>query len=361
MKRYTWLVILTSMNSWTVPTTVHEVFEQARHTLLTTSSNHDGLLEQQFNQILQGTLTIPGKPMGDEAPSQEAVEALGTVLAKTPLGKAGLRTLSKVQRYFPMLTYTALAHGALTAWQEVHHTVRTKKETMHAEDKAIQCSKELAIAQTCAVDSIIHLVFLLYCPWAHPCERMYALYLLNTLHLLGSQGVALQRYLARSNRFYFTSEGILRGYDPTKGNHLRPKRIKALMKFLRTICPQEKQYRHYLALGISYGISGLKLYTQEPWCRRESTFGWHYAAGLFKALSTIDVIDIRTVTPDKIWLNQRNTDFLKLMILCALDGHPKERWHEQRAEAAQLMLPYQYDTVMSRFFRESGTRYEMTK
>lgn len=355
-----------------VPLTVHEIVQeptptQAQKALEARGGVYNLRLGESTltrrGEILQGNLHVPYDASYDTgAHKQAALKALGTLLSTTKLGKVSTHALARIQTYLPALTYAALAQGVLSAWQDVHTSIASQKCRIKAEDAVLKADRELHAAQLLAVDMIIHLVFLLYCPKAHPCERMYSLYLLNTLNILGSQGLALQRHLARANRFYFENDGTLKSFDPSKGNHLRPKRIKALLKFLRTICVNERQYRKYLYLGIDYGISLLKSHRNQPWNGRESTFAWHYAAGIFKAVSTIDVIRIRTVDPELVFSHKSNSDFLRMMILCSLDGQLEETWHESLQEAQDLLAENQFapgkaPKFMERYYRESLKRF----
>jgi hypothetical protein len=344
------------MSCSALPLTVHEILLRATQEIEVQGDATSESLRNKFNEILQGRFPITYDVSEPSTHSLAALQALGPLLLNTKLGKVSKQALSQIQRYLPSLTYAALAQGVLQAWTKVHHSVSSKKELMRAENSALEQDRELQRAQDIATDTIIHLVFLLHCPRVHPCERMYALYFLNTLHLLGSQGIALARHLARTNRFYFSSDGTLLEFDPSKSNHVRPKRINALVKFLRTICVNEKQYRRYLTTGIEYGITLLKPYIAKSWDGRESTFAWHYAAGLFKALSNVDVLEIRTVDPERIFSKQINTDFLKIMILCSLEGHNEETWQDRLLEAKQLIATNN-NKLLDRYYQESIKRY----
>ncbi len=343
-----------------LPLTVNELVEEPSEEMLKQVVEARGgvytpevgeSIRTRQGQILQGTLFIPQDASIDPSAAQQqaALKALGTLFTTTKLGKRSATALARIQRYLPSLTYAALAKGALEAWQDVHTSITTQKAQVSTEDEALMRNQELSIAHHFAVDLVVHLVLLMYSPKAHPCERMYSLYLLNTLHLLGSQGLALHRHRARANRFYFDSKGFIKGFDPAKGNHIRPKRIKALIKFLRTICHNRQEYCNYLAIAAEYGITGINKYRNQPWQGRSSTFGWRYAAGLFKALSSIDVIKIRTVDPTVIFSNTINHDVLQMMILCS----------QQDIEGAEQLVksnhysPGTTPKVMERYIKES--------
>ncbi len=355
------------LSSVAVPLTVHELVQapttaQAQQIIKNQGGVYHADLEESTlkrrGEILQGKLHVPYDASLTTAPNKKAMQALGALLSHTNLGTISTKALGRIQNYIPSLTYAALAQGIFNAWHDVHHSITDTKHRVKAEDAALKADHELATAQYLAVNLVINLVFLLHCPKAHPCERMYALFLLNTLSILGSQGLALQRYLERSNRFYFDSKGLLKSFDPSKGNHTRPKRIKALKKLLQTSL-NERQFRYYTNRATTYGINSLR---NIPYKGRKSTFGWHYLAGLFKAASTIDVISIRTVPPARVLSNKSNSDFLRLMILCSLNGYPKDSWPQRLTEAQDLIGEYVTTpgTVlhcMKRYYHESVKRY----
>ena len=224
---------------------------------------------------------------------------------------------NQLNKQLPSLVYGFLMKRLVQACHATHASIASQKETLIVHDQEIDASLLLRTAHSLAVDSVVGLLCIMTSPYADPCERMHALYLINTVHLCGSRGVFLERFRARANRFYFTYDGILREYDPSKASAQTPKHIKAIARFMKAVSPTKSQYLIYLLKGIDYGITLLKPYYekahQENWSTLKPSFIWRYAASLFKEITTIDVIDMRTIIPEKIFAHAANKDLMSLM------------------------------------------------
>ncbi len=261
--------------------------------------------------------------------------------------------------------YGHLIKQFIEACQSAHISIATQKGVIAHQDEEIESSPILRIAHDFALERVMRLLFLMACPQAHPHERMLALYILNVVRLDGSRGVALERYRERANRFYFTYDGILRNYDPSKTTAYDAKHVKAINHFVKAVSLTKTQYLHLLTLGISYGINLLKPYreeaSQEAWSATPPNFMWRYAACVFKQITTIDVIDIRTVTPEKIFAHKANKYFLAVMLHCSLrSGQSRE---ESLKEAYSLISVYKNSpdkgnmlSIMERYYQEACRR-----
>jgi len=248
----------------------------------------------------------------------------------------------------------------LTACYSSQQSIAQQKNQIALEDHLFSSNPILRTAHILAHEIIVTLLFIMLSPHAHPCERMRALYLINRLHLPGTHGLALQRYRDRANRFYFTYDGILREYDPSRVSAQSPKHIKAVIRFLHAISMSKVHYNRLLSMGISYGISSLAPYQkhaiQELWQQPVPSFMWRYAAQIFKEVTTLDVIEMRTVTPEKIFAHQVNHDFMALMHHCTPPIHHKEA-QEFLAKHAQAYRPADpMHTIMERYYQESCKR-----
>jgi hypothetical protein len=266
--------------------------------------------------------------------------------------------VNKLQKQLTSITYGHLVKKLLEACQSTHLSISRQKELIVQEDQILESSPVLRTAHALALEAVIRLLFTMVSHRSEPCERMHALYVLNLVHLYGSRGVALQRYRDRANRFYFTYEGVLREYDPTREAALNKKQIKVLDKFIKLASRTKAQYLHFLSMGISYGIDLLHTYyekaAQENWSTKQPGFIWRYAAGLFKEITTLDVIDLRTVTPEKIFAHEANKDLVKLMLQCSL------KTAESLKEAHELITTYKNSSekcslasIMERYYYES--------
>ena len=230
-------------------------------------------------------------------------------------GLAGLSTS------LSSLTIRSTITEALHACHTVHAKIAHQKALLATQEQALSSSLIIRSAQHIAFDTVIKLLLILYSPHAQPCDRMYALYLINSVNLMGNQGLLFRRFRARSNRFYFSYDGILTQFDPSKNNVNIERRIDSLDRFLKRACTSRGSYIQYLTKGIALGITPLKVCYQKAvgtsWNPHTARFEWHYAAGIFKELTTIDVMHIRTVDPQRIFSHQENRDFVMLMRYCS--------------------------------------------
>ena len=320
--------------------------------------------------ILQGEYSyIDYEPIRSKQ-SALPIKEIATFLASSKVARLSSTVASKIASYLPALTYTSIMKGLADACQTVHSSIRTQKDAVTRQDTALESSIILRTAHHFALETVLHLLFITYSTKAHPCERMHALYLLNTVHLTGSRGLAFSRFRSRANRFYFNYSGSLREYDPTKGSAHMPKRVKALAKFIKATAHGERQYFHVLKRGISYGIRLLEEYQQKAaqteWHDSKQSFVWRYASGLFKEVTSIDVIAIRTIDPQKVFSHKTNKDLLNIMMHCSLDTQEPVLREESFEKAHQIILAYKNSyakqgspslAIMQRFYTEACRRY----
>jgi hypothetical protein len=270
------------------------------------------------------------------------------------------KLLHRLNSYLPSLGYSTIAKKLLNAYQSTHQSIGLQKEIISQEDQYAASSPMLRTAHALALETVIRLIILMVSPSAHPCERMHALYLMNVVHLSGSQRVALERFRDRANRFYFTYEGTLRSYDPSKYASQDPKQIKAVDRFMKAISRCKNHYLYCLSQGIEHGITLLQPYRdaalRETWSTRHVGFGWRYAASLFKDMTSIDVIAMRTVPPEKIFAHACNKDFLALMTYCTItDPHLRQEAATHREKILNLYVDNRntMGTIMKRYYHES--------
>lgn len=334
-------------------------------------------IKMLIQNMLRGTATAHNREYNNdreikptESHTINTVKAITGLLAKAPFTKLSRLAIKRIQTFLPSLSYVSMMKGIVNACQTVHSSISLQKEHIHAEDEALTSSAVLRTAHYFALDAIIRLLFIMYSPKTHCCERMYALYVLNTVHLMGTQGLVLKRFRARNNRFYFTQSGTLRSYDPSRENNRNEKRIKSLDRFLKVVHTSKGQYLHYLNKGILHGITALSAYhqkeSQKKWRSTTRTFMWRYAAGLFKEITSIDVIKIRTVDPERIFSHKGNKDFLHVMILSDLNNSKTISWHSSRDKAQKLINSHKnarspgsstLSRIMQRYYLESYKRF----
>ena len=317
--------------------------------------------------ILQGEYTLSAPPIQKKSSS---LKHIATLLSSSQVTKLSTKLLSKLTPYLPALTYTALMKNFVDACHSVHTSIASQKEAIAAQDKEIGSSVILRTAHHLALDAVLHLLFTLYAQKAHPCERMHALYILNTVYLSGSHGLAFERFRARANRFYFKADGALRDYDPSADNAHTPKRVKALAKFIKAVSPSKCLYLSYLRKGLDHGIYLLENHYQKAsrasWHTGTNRFVWRYMAGVLREITSIDVIHIRTVDPRRVFSRKGNKDLLKIMILCSLHDTDEETRHESLKKAGHILTTYKNChatqgcpllSIMERYYQASCKRF----
>ncbi len=218
--------------------------------------------------------------------------------------------------------YLPIVKMLLTAWTTTHNKIRSQKTWEAHEETKILKTPLVRIAHKNAVDKVIKLILALYSPIVHRCDRMQALFILNHIHLLGKKERLLTAFIARTNRHYFTKEGLLRRYDPSCTNNKEPKRIRELVRFLRLICTTQKEYIDYLQEGLNQGITELTWELQEDRIKelkQEGSF-WKYTTGMIGQLTGWQVQSWGKVDPALIRSRTANRNFVQLMELCEADN-----------------------------------------
>ncbi len=248
------------------------------------------IIEQCTQAILEGNKQLLQQLVAEHA-QQGCPQSCGE--------KNTLRSLIKqfVCKQLPK-TGTALATGLPASYhpfiKQAMNTVTTthahllQQKYSESHDEALLRKPLVSAAHAFAVDKVINLILTLYSPKAHPCDRMEALLLVNHVHLLGIKKRLFTDFIARSNRHCFTSDGLLKQYDPSSSHSSEPKRVKELIKFLRGICDTQKQYRDYLKLGISQGITQLMDELEDGHIKKPTKISSfrNYATGITKGLAS---------------------------------------------------------------------------
>jgi len=241
------------------------------------------------------------------------------------------------------IPYTHLAQQLVVACQKAYLSIDCQKKEISQQNDDLARDPVLRTAHYFALITVVQLLFIIFSPRTQPYERMHALYLFNTVQLLGDRGILLRRFRARLNRFYFTYEGILRSYDPSAESGHTAKHVKALAEFLNRLATSQKQALILFARGMSAGIplmeSCYEQVKREGWNRSNIKFGWRFAAALFKEITALDVIEMRTIEPQRIFSHKANRDFFALMSLCLraqMDPDQRENLVAQAEEICEL-------------------------
>lgn len=316
-------------------------------------------------EILQGTYTPSSEGKGTQS-HQVSLKEITTFLTSMPCTALSKSLFKQLNSQLPSLVYSSLMKRLLEAGHAAHSVIAAQKETIALHDKEMESSPLLRTAHALALETVMGLLFIMASPHSHPCERMHALYLINTVHLCGSRGIALERFGARANRFYFTYDGMLREYDPSKSSAKIPKHVKAFARFMKAVSHSKSQYLSYLNKGIEHGIILLKTYyeqaSQENWIAPAPGFVWRYAASLFKEITTLDVIAMRTINPEKILAHRANKDLMSLMLHCSLRT---AETHESLKKAQELIIIYKnehagcpYVSIMEQYLKDTCKRYK---
>lgn len=291
-----------------------------------------------------------------------AKSAAQGLLANTQVRKIAQETMRSFKNLTPALTSTILIKNIATACASVHYPISLHKTTIALQEKELATSIPLRTAHYFALESVIQLLFIVFSPRSEPCQRMHALYLLNCVHLLGNKGESFARWRNRTNRFYFNQEGILLEFDPSKQNAQIPKRVKALNECLKILAYSHSNYLQLLKIGIAYGITRLTDYYQSAlentWQNKKTRFFWHYAAGLFKEATSIDVMYIRTVDPQRIFSHQENKDLLSFMHLTS-NSEIQATQGTCIEKAKCLIRSYEnaeHTHILNRFYKEVAKR-----
>ena len=285
----------------------------------TYTTQAEQLVVHHMRSILQGTFSLGHVPSTPSSSLHIAKSALQALLASPQITSITQGALSSLKNLIPSLTSTLLMKSVAATCATVHATIAEQKRLIQAQENELISSVHLRLAHYFAVESVVRLLFIIFSSRSKPCERMHALYLVNTVHLLGNQGAAFSRWRDRTNRFYFTQEGKLQEFDPSKHNGQTPKRVKALNYCLKTLAYSQGNYLSLLKAGMYYGISGLNDHDQravdQAWNSKKNRFIWLYAAHLFKEATSVDVMHFRTVDPERIFAHKENRDLLSLMLL----------------------------------------------
>lgn len=321
-------------------------------------------IEQLVQAILRDSLSQPDMLADSTSPT----EAIKSILSSKPCALLTKVIAEKLNKHIPSLTYGYFMQRLLDAFQKSHQSIALQKEHIAREDREIQSSPILRTAHALARDIVVSLLFIMVSPQAHPCERIHALYTLNLVNLAGTRRVALERFRDRANRFYFTYDGTLREYDPTRISAQTPKHLKALTRFLKALSTSKTDYIELLTKGISYGIVMLKdpreQALKEAWTPSLPGFMWRYAARIFQEATMIDVIKMRTVTPEQIFAHQANKDFVSLMLQCTLTTNQPDLRACALAEAQSYIIKLKQMAsatdpmviIMERYYNETCKR-----
>ena len=330
-------------------------------------------IKELIHDILKGSIKGLSKKTLKKSVSKLPLKKAVAVLNSKPVTSLCKKMFSTLSGYLPALTYSVMLKGFVSACQSTHKDLQAQKKLVLSQDEELATSAIKRTAHHFTKEAVITLVYILYAPKAHPCDRMYALYILNTLNLMGQAGLAFERYRARTNRFYFAHDGTLLRYDPSKINHQTPKRLKALAKFFHRMADSQSEHREYLFRAMDYGVKGLEAYSnadKSSWHTKSLHNGWRYAAGILKEVTSIDVYDIRTIPPQKIFSHKSNRYLLEIMLYCS-HQQPQERDPEyvpqdQLEQAYEVLTTYKNKhaqagctqlKIMSRYLEEVQARF----
>jgi hypothetical protein len=234
------------------------------------------------------------------------------------------------------LSYEPLLKAVHGLFKSVKDRLATQKKKEEDEDKEIAKSPTFRIAHHLALQTVLNLIFIIYSPYAHPSERMRALFELNKMNLLGTRGAALRQMRAYLNAYFFEKNGSLVCYDPSRDAQNEPKKRDLLTCLIKLVSRGKLQYLGYLKQAIEWGITALSpLYEKERQSSSSKMISYFAGLTFIKDLATVDLkrrVDARTVTE-----NNLNKCFMRVMDLCSVDTSTPEQWLGRFARAKKLI------------------------
>lgn len=332
-------------------------FSNAIHQYATSScvTEHTTLLE--YTPYESPSLPIEGKRIATQAVMKFIKEyAQGPSLLSsataaysgTSLLKAGAAHL--ITRNIP---YTALLQRIAGAWSSARQEVTSKEQKDAYEEELIETYPLLHIAHTITVEKALKLIYLLYSPYAHPCERVQALFIANHIHLLGRANRMYRSCIAQLNYRCFSAQGTLLEYDPTRFILNEPRPVLKLITLLKKLCSSEKQYLTALQEGASYGIQAFKdefhKQKERTWKQKKESTIATYSREFIKGVIGYN-FSLKSIDPARICAAKTTKDFILLMKLCEKDAHGSvETTHEKLATARSLIAQYKTHTCKTAY------------
>ncbi len=195
---------------------------------------------------------------------------------------------------------------AKTVWDtliQAHSDWQQAKEQTSNEDELLRYSFLAGVAQQIAIEKVLSMLIIMHSPQAHPCDRMFALYSLNLVTLIGTPGKILHDFMIRINGDYFTKEGFMIEYNPKIY-----KNSKLLIRLIKQLYPTKTQttilFKEARAAKIDVYPEDDEPSITNKLISYASDYGKHFGFN-------------KGVEPATIFARRSNRRFLRLMYYCA--------------------------------------------
>ncbi len=129
--------------------------------------------------------------------------------------------------------------------------INPPRRSYHEEEEKLRKNPALQATEQSRLEKALGLLLTISSPRAHFCERIEALFTLNTMKLLGLNGCTFEKIVRVINSHYFSFDGKIRH------TNLQPVPCTELVGFLRALCPLNENFQAHLKQGLDLGIEGL--------------------------------------------------------------------------------------------------------